>query len=60
MQNKTKINRDIELIARAAVSGIALSEIDVEQSQENQKLWKMINASSDKLYKSGIDAQIPF
>ena len=59
MSNKRNI-LDVENIVLAALRGQTLKQANIKETEEAQKLWRITVASAQKMYKSGIDVEIPF
>lgn len=59
MSNKRNI-LDVEKIVLAALRGQTLEQANIKETPEAQKLWRLTVASAQKMYKSGIDVEIPF
>lgn len=55
---KTAIN--VESIALAAARNTSLADAGIEETEKNKELFRQLRAEYDKMYKSGIDANVVF
>ena len=51
---------DIESIALAAARNMSLADFGVEETEKNKELFRELRAEYDKMYKSGLDANVVF
>jgi hypothetical protein len=58
--NPSKNIVDIESIALAASRNMTLAEVGVEETEKNKQLFRQLRAEYDKMYKSGLDANVAF